>query len=54
MYKTTVNNILDKTIDGKNIIDNQEYPLLDRTLRHSFTYLFLRLLIEKNLLRNFT
>lgn len=51
-YKTSVNDILDKTIDGKTIIDSQEYPLLDRTLRHSFTYLFLRLMIEKNLLKN--
>ena len=53
-YKTSVNNILDKTIDGKTIIDNQEYPLLDRTLRHSFTYLFLRLIIEKKLVEKFS
>ena len=52
-YRTSVNDILDKTIDGKTIIDNQEYPLLDRTLRHSFTYLFLRLMIEKKLVEKF-
>ena len=52
-YEISVVDILDKNVDGKNIIDNKEYPLLDRTLRHSFTYLFLRLIIEKKLVEKF-
>ena len=52
-YKVSVANILDKNIDGKTIINKYEYPLLDRTLRHSFTYLFLRLIIEKKLVEKF-
>ena len=54
VYEISVTDILDKTIDGKTIIDNKEYPLLDRTLRHSFTYLFLRLIIEKKLVEKFS
>lgn len=46
-YKVNVDDILNKTVDGKEIVDKEKYPLLNRTLIHSFTYLFLRLLIEK-------
>ena len=35
------------------MLDNEIFPLLDRTLRHSFTYLFLRLMVEKNLVEKF-
>ena len=31
----------------------EKYPLLNRTLIHSFTYLFLRLLIEKKLVSKY-
>jgi len=48
-YEVNVDDILNKTVDGKEIIDKEKYPLLNRTLVHSFTYLFLRLLIEKKL-----
>lgn len=48
-YKVNVDDILNKTVDGKEIVDKEKYPLLNRTLIHSFTYLFLRLLIEKKL-----
>lgn len=48
-YEVNVDDILNKTVDGKEIIDKEKYPLLNRTLIHSFTYLFLRLLIEKKL-----
>ena len=37
-------------MDGVTIVDKSKYPLLDKTLRHSFTYLFLRLLVEKTLI----
>lgn len=48
-YKVNVDDILNKTVDGKAIVDKEKYPLLNRTLVHSFTYLFLRLLIEEKL-----
>lgn len=52
-YEVSVSDILIKTVDGVNILDNDQYPLLDKTLRHSFTYLFLRLLVEKKLVEKF-
>lgn len=52
-YEVSVDNILEKTVDGKHIVNPTEYPLLDRTLYHSFTYLFLRLLLEKKLVEKF-
>ena len=48
-YQISVPDILSKTVEGVRLIDRTKYPLLDKTLRHSFTYLFLRLLVEKNL-----
>ena len=53
-YEVSVSDILAKTVDGVNILDNTQYPLLDKTLRHSFTYLFLRLLVEKKLVEKFS
>lgn len=52
-YKVNVYDILNKTVDGKEIVDKEKYPLLNRTLIHSFTYLFLRLLIEKKLVSKY-
>ena len=52
-YVISVPEILGKTVDGKIIVDNARYPLLDKTLRHSFTYLFLRLMVEKKLIEKF-
>lgn len=52
-YEVSVPDILTKTVDGVNILNNTQYPLLDKTLRHSFTYLFLRLLVEKKLVEKF-
>lgn len=52
-YEVSVPAILAKTVDGVNILDNAQYPLLDKTLRHTFTYLFLRLLVEKKLVEKF-
>lgn len=53
-YEVSVSDILSKTVDGIHILDHTEYPLLDKTLRHSFTYLFLRLMVEKNLVNRFS
>lgn len=52
-YEVTVSDILRKTVDGIHLLDTNKYPLLDRTLRHSFVYLFLRLMVEKNLVEKF-
>lgn len=52
-YTISVLDILSKTVDGVHILDNAEYPLLDKTLRHSFTYLFLHLMVEKALVAKF-
>ena len=52
-YEVSVPDILAKNVDGVNILDNSQYPLLDKTLRHSFTYLYLRLLVEKKLVEKF-
>lgn len=52
-YAISVSDILSKTVDGVHILDNTQYPLLDKTLRHSFTYLFLRLMVEKALVTKF-
>lgn len=48
-----VNDILNKTVDGKELVDKTKYPLLNRTLVHSFTYLFLRLLVEQKLVNKY-
>ena len=52
-YEVSVTDILGKTVDGVHLLDTERFPLLDRTLRHSFTYLFLRLMVEKNLVEKF-
>lgn len=52
-YEVSVTDILSKTVDGIHLIDTERFPLLDRTLRHSFVYLFLRLMVEKNLVEKF-
>jgi hypothetical protein len=49
LYEVSVADILSRTVDGIHLLDTEKYPLLDRTLRHSFVYLFLRLMVEKNL-----
>jgi ABC-type lipoprotein export system ATPase subunit len=52
-YTISVSDILSKTVDGVHILDNAEFKILDKTLRHSFTYLFLRLMVEKALVTKF-
>jgi len=52
-YEVSVTDILSKTVDGVHLLDTERFPLLDRTLRHSFVYLFLRLMVEKNLVEKF-
>lgn len=52
-YEASVTDILSKTVDGVHLLDTEKFPLLDRTLRHSIVYLFLRLMVEKNLVEKF-
>ena len=52
-YIISVNDILSKSADVGSIVNLSKYPLLDKTLRHSFTYLFLRLLVEKTLVEKY-
>lgn len=52
-YEVSVTDILGKTVDGVRLLETKKFPLLDRTLRHSFVYLFLRLIVEKNLVEKF-
>lgn len=52
-YLVSVNDILTKSFDEQEIVNKERYPLLNRTLIHSFTYLFLRLLIEKKLVEKY-
>ncbi len=50
----SASDILKLTTDGINIIDSKKFPLLERTLRHSFTYLYLRLLVERELVKKYS
>lgn len=52
-YEVSVPDILLQHVDGIPIIDPDFYPLLNKTLQHSFTYLFLRLLVENKLVTKF-
>lgn len=38
-----------KDLETKNIIDDEKYPLLNRTLRHNLSYLYIRMILEKRL-----
>ena len=52
--EVSVSDILELTTDGINILDPKKFPLLERTLRHSFTYLYLRLLVERELVKKYS
>jgi len=52
-YEISVSDILSKNVKGIDILNSNEYPILNKTLRHSFTYLFLRLLVERELVKAF-
>ena len=52
-YEVSVDSILSQSIKECEIVDHEKYPLLNRTLRHSFIYLYLRLLIEKELVSKY-
>ena len=45
----SVHDILSYDIDDLNILKKDKFPLLAKTLMHSFTYLYLRMTVEKKL-----
>ena len=52
-YAISVPDILLKSVDAVTIVDPASFPLLNRTLKHSFQYLYLRLAVEKALVDKF-
>ena len=52
-YSVSVADILMKTVDASEILNTDNFPLLNRTLKHSFQYLYLRLAVEKALVDKF-
>ena len=52
-YSVCVPDILLKSVDAVTIVDPASFPLLNRTLKHSFQYLYLRLAVEKALVDKF-
>lgn len=47
VYQLSVNDILSISLDTLCILNQEHYPLLNRVLKHSFIYLYLRLSVEK-------
>lgn len=52
-YERGVSDILATLPNGSPILDQSQYPLLNKTLRHSLMYLYLRMLTEKRLIDKF-
>lgn len=52
-YHVSVEDILNLDIEHIEILNNDKYPLLNKTLYHTFSYLFLRLKVEKELIELF-
>lgn len=52
-YSTNVDEILKRSVDGHDIVDTEKYPLLNKTLKHTFIYLSLRLMVERTLVNKF-
>lgn len=52
-YSVSVSDILLKSVDAITIVDPNSFQLLNRTLKHSFQYLYLRLAVEKALVDKF-
>jgi ABC-type lipoprotein export system ATPase subunit len=52
-YTINIDEILKRSVDGHDIIDTNKYPLLNRTLKHMFVYLSLRLIVERVLVNKF-
>lgn len=53
-YTISACDILNYDVNNLQIIKNDNYPLLSKTLIHSFTYLYLRMVVEKKLVDKFS
>lgn len=53
-YEITINDIMSVNTDNLCLISKKQYPLLNKTLRHTITYLQLRLSVEKKLVDKFS
>lgn len=53
IYKVSVDDILVMDINNVDILESN-YPMLNKTLKHSLSYLFLRLLVEKKLVDKYS
>lgn len=49
IYKISVKDIVYMNTDSMEILKPEKYPLLNKTLKHTLTYLYLRLNVEKTL-----
>lgn len=52
-YEISADDIIHIDIDFIKILKNENYPLLNKTLKHTLTYLYLRLNVEKKLADNY-
>lgn len=53
VYVISAEDIINLDIDNLTILKNDKFPLLNKTLKHSISYLYLRLLVEKKLVNKF-
>lgn len=52
-YEVSIYDIIDLELDNVEIINKDKYPLLNRTLIHTLSYLILRLKVEKGLIEKY-
>lgn len=52
-YEVSIYDIIDLELDNVEIINKDNYPLLNRTLIHTLSYLILRLKVEKGLIEKY-
>ena len=53
-YRVSAEEISNMRVDGLEILSNEHYPLLNKTLIHTLTYLYLRLNVEKKLVQTYS
>ena len=53
-YFVSAVDIMSLSINGSKAIRDDKYPLLSKTLNHTLTYLYLRLLVEKKLVNKYS
>jgi hypothetical protein len=53
VHIVTAQQLLEETIDDISILREDNYPLLNKTLVHSLTYLYLRMSVERALVKKY-